>query len=319
MLQTNLNRSHYFRKHLLCLLAICCLVCASAQAKDNSARRIGVLFPEVGDAYSYFFESIIAGIDDNSDYEIVKLKTNEQTTKHEVIEWSKRQSIDAFIALGQLSYNLAHNSNHGLPVIAGGLVASPNGITGISLTGDPASFFTELKKLAPRTKRVHIVYNEKNTGWLIQKALSVTGKFNIGLVTYAAEDVVSATQFYRNILDNARSEEDAIWIPLDNIAPMNTLLPDILQKAWHRKLVVFSNNLQHTMRGTLFSLYPDHHLLGKRLVEMAADSLNLQIKQPLLLSSNDLKVAVNVRTASHLGLNITPQKMDIDLVYPSFK
>ncbi len=286
----------------------------------NKKPLIGILYPEVSKKYNYFFKNIIKGIKENTLYNTVTLKTSSDTSNYLLNQWIKHHNIDAIITLGQSSYKLAHSSKHGLPVIAGGLVASPNGITGISLSGDPEAFFKQLKKIAPKIKRVHIVYNEKNNGWLIKKAIRLTGKYNIGLVTYPATDIHSATIFYKKILKNINSEDDSIWIPLDNIAPINTLLPMILKESWDKKIIVFSNNLQHTKRGVLFSLYPDHIKSGKRLIDLLNMKLLGQINKPKLLSTINLKTAVNARTASHLGLKLQNKSpVPYDQIYPSYK
>jgi putative ABC transport system substrate-binding protein len=91
----------------------------------------------------------------------------------------------------------------------------------------------------------------------------------------------------------------------------------VLEGAWNRSLAVFSSSVAHVRRGALFSLYPNNLALGRQL---AASALNYPINGGSGAGMATLKealLAVNVRTASHLGVSVSAVQSGIDLVFPS--
>jgi putative ABC transport system substrate-binding protein len=76
--------------------------------------------------------------------------------------------------------------------------------------------------------------------------------------------------------------------------------------------------MAHVKRGALFSLYPNnvelgHNLANSALRQISAGSQPVNAITPL----KDVLVAVNVRTAGHLGLNIGQrQQQAFDMVFP---
>jgi putative ABC transport system substrate-binding protein len=109
-----------------------------------------------------------------------------------------------------------------------------------------------------------------------------------------------------------------VWLLQDSSTVGNTsILPLVLKKAWDKRLVVFSSNPSHVRRGALFSLYADQDALGKSisnlLRQQTSGKRNITGLQPL----RDVGIAVNLRTASHIGLEISSeQRRQFDSVFP---
>ncbi|HHL32294.1 MAG TPA: ABC transporter substrate-binding protein, partial [Oceanospirillales bacterium] len=203
-----------------------------------------------------------------------------------------------------------------LPVINGGMIMPPNdGHSGISLVASPVQFFAHLRNIAPSVKRVFTVYNEKNSGWLIRIAEEEALKSNIELQALEASNIRQAARHFKTILSIANTATDAVWLLLDKVVPDQSILPLVLDAAWKKNLVLFSNNPADTKRGALFSLFPDYEKMGYSLAEFSKQQINSNT--PLVLPLSSLKVSVNERTASHLGLNYSSnQRESFDLIYP---
>lgn len=116
----------------------------------------------------------------------------------------------------------------------------------------------------------------------------------------------------------ADPKRDALWLPQDTTTvEESSVLPLVLEGAWNRSLAVFSSSVAHVKRGALFSLYPNNLALGRQL---AASALNYPVGGSPSASVSPLKdalLAVNVRTASHLGMAVSSVPNGIDLVFPS--
>ena len=287
---------------------------------DNSKPHIAILYPTVSKQYSGMFDQFIKGIKSVPGYQFISYRIEKSTSTEDIRQWSKEQDIDAYIALGQTTYKLIESLSSKLPLIAGGMVATPPGISGISLSGDPEAFFRQLQILNPNINRVFFVHSKQNNGWLTERARKVSRKYNIEFVPLQVDDFKQATFQYKIVLKSVQPKTDAIWIPLDNIAPMDILLPDILQTSWDKHITVFSNNILHVRRGTLFALYPDHEKQGRRLVALLQRHLENSNTPALLYPSVDFKTAVNIRTATHLDMRYNKDMVkSFDRVFPSYK
>ena len=279
--------------------------------------NLAVLYPQVSGSYSKVFKNILDGIEDIKDIHIDTRVVTKHTRVEDVDNWLKANKIQTVLALGQLSYSISKKLKSGLPLTIGALVTSPNGHTGISMDGSPEAFFHHLQNLAPDVKRVHVVYSEKNTGWLIDIAELAAKKRDIELVSYKVETLKQGIKYYNEILTTAESNKDAIWIPLDRVVPDKVILPRVLQAAWKNNIVTFSNNPIHAKKGTLFALFPDHRLMGIKLATIAVQQVGSNAENKLLPTSN-LKSAINKRTASHLGLSFSKSKLrQFDVVFPT--
>jgi putative ABC transport system substrate-binding protein len=280
--------------------------------------RVAVLYPNLTGSYRQIFDNIIEGIQKTPGVTVLSQAVPNNPDPNAVGAWLARERADAVIALGQRGYELAKKLPTARPIVVGAALFSPNGVSGISLAANPAQFFQRLGTLTPPVERVFVVYSERNSGWLIPLAVQAAERYGIELVALPAEDMRGAVRHYHNILQEVRDLRDAIWLPLDNVAPDKTILPLVLEAAWKKRLVVFSNNPSHVQKGALFSLFPDHHAMGRRLAEMALQRIGSEDFSPGVVPLDELKVAVNLRTASHLGMLYAPGvRRSFALVFPS--
>jgi putative ABC transport system substrate-binding protein len=287
---------------------------------EQSLPRVAVLYPTVSKQYSSMFDQIIQGVTSVQGYDFVLRRIDDTITHSELREWAARNNIQAYIALGQNTYRLAELLHEELPLIAGGMVATPPGVTGISLTADPEAFFRHLQIINPEIRRVFLIYSKQNNGWLIPHGRQTSKQYGIEFVPLEIENLQQTILQYQTVLRSMQPATDALWIPLDNMAPMDVLLPEILQASWEKRITVFSNNLAHVRRGVLFSLFPDHYLQGRRLVALLRTRLENNNQPAVLLSSVDLKIAVNMRTASHLNLQFSKElQASFDQIYPAYE
>jgi len=137
----------------------------------------------------------------------------------------------------------------------------------------------------------------------------------IELRAIEALDQRSAMQQYQNILANMDADKDALWLPLDTTTVNEaTVLPLVLQEAWTRNLVVFSSNQAHVLRGALFSLYADDRAVGRHLADLVQQPDGT--KSGIVLPLKDALLAINARTAAHLGIDVVRGQMGAKRVFP---
>lgn len=281
------------------------------------AATLAVLYPEVKAPYSQVFEQIIDGIASEHDERLLKIPLTKQFDKSAVLSSLEDSNVDMVITLGRRSYSLVSDLKERYPFVSGALPLAPNGISGVSLISDPKTLFNRLNALAPKVKRVFVVYTPRNQ-WLIDLAKKVAKERKLQLVSVEVTNLAQAVEQYQQILPQAHSESDAIWLPLDKItANDKVVLPLLLEGAWRKKLVLFSSKPSHARRGVLFSIYPDNQRSGARLAQMVQEIHRLNNK-PGVEPLKSLKVGVNLRTSAHLGLEYSRQlQRSFHAVFPA--
>lgn len=285
------------------------------------AEKVAVIYPEAKEPYRSIYQDIIAGVlatDVVVDKQVeLKPYALPKTYKIDVVtNGLRREGIRRVIALGRIGYKLAKRLPKEFCVISGGMPFAPNGVSGISLMSNPVSLFNYLSQVAPEVNTIHVAYSQKSD-WLIELAKSAAKTRGLQLNLNKVSSIKEAIQFYHQLFESNVSRQDAIWLPLDRISSHDkTILPLILEKAWSKEVVVFSSKPSHAKRGALFSTYPDNFKLGQHLLTMVmAQAEKPEQKQFAALSS--LQLAVNLRTAAHLGLKYSSeQQQQFKLTFP---
>lgn len=284
---------------------------------------VAVFYPDIREPYRSIFLNIINGIKNEIKAPIKEHILRENESLAELRAWLEKDRIEAVIALGTQGVMAAKELSPSLRIVIGAVLVSPDqkigGFSGITLAPDPELLFARLKALAPKMKQVSVVYDPEHSGWVIERAQEAAEQHRLELNMLPAGNLRQAATLYREVLRKA-DESQAIWLPQDpTTVDDNIILPLILEESWKRNLVVFSSNPAHVKRGVLFSMYPDNVGMGRSLAAIAlnkqADSgNNFSPIRPL----RDLLIAVNLRTADHLGLKFSSQqRREFDLVLPS--
>jgi putative ABC transport system substrate-binding protein len=302
---------------LLILTALAVTSPAWAAGKD----MIAVIYPDIGAPYREIFERIIEGIEDKVGTKVANYPVNDDTDITQLNASLLRQNIKVVIALGRQGMKTATTLNKSIEVVVGGVLTVPEiearGQPVISLSPDPALLFARIKTLMPSVKRVFVVYDPGFNGWLMKLAKEAARAQGLELVAYEALDVHSAVRFYQKIFSDADGQDDVLWLPQDpTTVEDSSILPMVLQESWNKGIAVFSSNFSYVRRGVLFSLYPDNVALGKSLAGLAQDILILGgYGRRGMMPLRDVKSAVNLRTAKHLGINPRRQQ-SFDMTIP---
>jgi putative ABC transport system substrate-binding protein len=274
------------------------------------AARIAVLYPEVREPYLSVFNNIIHSIESRNNGSVFLYALPNDFDPSQVETWLDSQQPDAVIALGTRGFHMAQKLKNKVPVLVGAVLLSPNGLPGISMAADPAAMFSNLKQLAPQTRRVFVVYAPTESGWLINQAQEAARRDRLQLIALPVEDLREAVTAYRDLIKNRLGSTDAVWLTTDDVsANERAILPLLLEAAWNKSFILFSNKPSHAKQGALFSMFPDHVGLGLSLADMA-DQISRRKDPPRMIPTKDLHTAVNLRTAAHLGLIFSSEQQN---------
>lgn len=294
----------------------------TAMAWGAGEASIAVVYPNIGEPYREIFEEIIEGVEDKVGAPVARYPVQSGTDIGALKANLRRQNTRVVIALGRQGMKVASALESNIGVVVGGVLTVPESEARmqpvISLSPDPALLFARLKALMPAAKRVFVVYDPNVNGWLMKLAKEAASVQGMELVAHEATDLRSAVRIYQEIFSAADRHRDALWLPHDpTTVEERSVLPLVLQESWDRNLAVFSSSFGHVRRGALFSLYPDNVALGKSLAGLAQGILiSGGYGKPGMMPLRDVQIAVNLRTAQHLGLNLGQQRQSFNMVFP---
>lgn len=294
---------------------------ANKIAQASAVGGIAVIYPDIGEPYRSVFTQIIDGIEAKAKGRVVNFPVGKDVDVGELNNSLRRQDTKVVIALGRHGMKVASALDTNIGVVVGGvLTVSENEARNLqvnSLSPDPALLFSRLKEMIPKVRRVHAVYDPRQNAWMIRLAKEAARAQGLEIIGYEARDLRSAMHLYQEIFSTADSKQDALWLLQDSTTVEDSLvLPLVLQESWAKNLAVFSSSFGHVRRGVLFSLYPNNVELGRHLAGSALDFLasgggDMSGMIPL----REVLMAINLRTAKHLGVNVSNPKI-FDTAFP---
>jgi putative ABC transport system substrate-binding protein len=294
---------------------------ANKIAQASGGGSIAVIYPDIGEPYRSVFTQIIGGIEDKAKGRVTSFAVGSSVNVGELNNSLRRQNTRVVIALGRQGVKVASTLDSNIGVVAGGVLTSTeNEVRDLqvnSLSPDPALLFSRLKGMMPKVRRVFTVYDPRQNAWMMRLAKEAARAQGLELTAYEAQDLRSAMNAYQQILAASDSSQDALWLPQDSTTVEDsTVLPMVLQESWSRNLAVFSSSFGHVRRGVLFSLYPNNVELGRHLAGSALDFLASGDNEASgMFPLREVLMAVNLRTAKHLGLN-TSRPQSFDMAFP---
>lgn len=295
-----------------------CSVFGGAQASDFS--RIAVIYPAVREPYRVIFNEIMQGIEQESHGHPQKFEIENEQELDRLKNHLHEIHVSGVVALGRTAPAVARHLMNSIPVVVGAarfqIGPDTQDLSGLTLTPDPAIMLDMLHKLAEGVRRVVIIHPKGKDAWLVSRARDSAKTLGLDIEEFQSENIRESALFYRDFFDKAISGRDALWLPQgDPALEEEALISLIIEESWRKSLVVFSANPEHVRRGTLFSVFPDNTLMGRKLVVMLRDRLSEAGKTSPIIPLRELKEAINTRTADHLGLRAT-QFGSFDMVFP---
>lgn len=320
-------KARCFRENCFFFLLLLTVASGSVYPLSLQAEQpvIGVIYPQMRDPYRGVFEAIVSGMENAVNHRVRRLEVSEDAApgNDRVLEWVQKERIKTVVALGKQGLDAAHTLPAEVRVVIGAVLTPPEpelGAGGIVLSPAPERLFDWLTLLASQVKKVTVVYNPDINGWLMTFAETAARKHGLVLNALPAQDLRTAAQLYRDLVNDGLDSTHAIWLPQDSYTvDQQTTLPMLLKASWDQGFIVFSSNPAHVKRGALFGLYPDNVEMGERLGRLAIKvDGGEEVKKFPIEPLMDLLIAVNVRTADHLQLNFGKNLVEtFDLTFPA--
>ncbi|WP_170115198.1 hypothetical protein [Pleionea mediterranea] len=281
----------------------------------HAQETVGIVYAKVREPYLSVFRQIVKGAETQQEYKVVSIELNKNYDVNQVVTELKTNNIKKVVTLGRTGYKIAKTLPRDFITVAGAIPISPNGLSGISLESDPEQLFDYLKITAPKVSNIYVAYSATNQ-WLIDIAEEKATEKGFVFQSKKVDSIAEAIAYYKNLFEQFNGNQHAIWLPLDKVTSSDKIiLPFVLEGSWAKQMVIFSSKPSHASRGVLFSTYPDNVELGKKLLTMVSRLDNT--KQSYVKPSNAISLAVNLRTAAHLGIKYSSdQEKSFELTFP---
>ena len=177
-----------------------------------------------------------------------------------------------------------------------------NNVTGVSDRMDVKQQLELLKKIAPNTKNVGVIYNssEQNSKIQVEDLKKAAKELGLNIVE---KSVVQANEIPQTV-DNLVREADAIYLPTDNLVASVVSL--ITEKATAAKKIVFGAEAAHVKGGALITQGVSYYEIGKEAGKMAIEILK-NGKKPSKIKFKTMplsEIEVNEKTLAALGISL---------------
>ena len=177
-----------------------------------------------------------------------------------------------------------------------------NNVTGVSDRMDVKQQLELLKKIAPNTKNVGVIYNssEQNSKIQVEDLKKAAKELGLNIVE---KSVVQANEIPQAV-DNLVREVDAIYLPTDNLVASVVSL--ITEKATAAKKIVFGAEAAHVKGGALITQGVSYYEIGKEAGKMAIEILK-NGKKPSEIKFKTMplsEIEVNEKTLAALGISL---------------
>lgn len=284
--------------------------------------KVGIIVPELRAPFKVIFDSVVDGIEGELNQGSSRLVLNKDYDPNDIARWARQENIRSVVTLGTLGLKASMYVPGNPAIVHGALLSAPGHSSkhpGVALTPDPKALFDLLYQLDNTRKRIVVVYNPAKNQWLVDLAKRQTAANGMQLVAYKATGVKQAAIIYDEIFSDNDLDSTALWLLQDSkVIDSKIVLPFIIEKAWQKEMVVFSSALGHVKNGVLFSMYPDNKRHGEQLAQLINSAgARANIADNNIHPSVGLQNAVNIRTAEHLGINLTRSELrEFDVVFP---
>ena len=313
------KRSNLLHLSIRCTLILLFLMNTLSSVASAEKNKYAVIYPDIREPYRQIFINIADGIKENIEGDTLYYSVPKNQTPELTSEWLRKNNISGMVVLGKRNVRELDGIAEEITSVFGAATVLPgeNSISGISHAPSPGQLFSQLKQMKPNIKNIYVINLSEYSKWITDIAKTEAQALELNYHVTNAENITQLAKAYRKLLNTLDAKQDALWLVQSGGEIGRTLVNEILQKAWDKKLTVFSNNLADVKRGVLFTLYPDNQNMGGNLGNLLMDRMNNPHKENTVELVKALSIAINVRTAEHLGLHYSKKELkEFEFVYP---
>ena len=286
-------------RELLCLILIFILWSCPVLSEN---RTIAIVVPSTNQKTSNVYEIIIEGITQKTPQFKKKIFRLTDENRGEVKNGLLlNKSLIAIVTIGNYTSDFVNSFQIKTPIITTGVLFSEDNIQqkGVFLSMDEGAIKKKIRRYLPHIKKIYMGDEAHNIIWFSDieiYSLPLIQRKKIG------SDQKSIVNYLWDAISHADPATEAVWI---NSKIEHMFLYDLSELAWNKNVALLSNNISHLESGVLLAFYPEFNRIGKRageIINRIYDNNHISLREPL----RTINSGINLRTAKHLGIPITP-------------
>ncbi len=178
---------------------------------------------------------------------------------------------------------------------------APN-LSGISLDVPIQQQLSTMRMVLPKLKRIGVLFDPAKSERYVRTASAAAKQQGLELVARSVSSERELPPAIRTLLPTV----DALWLIPDTTVLSDESLPFILQESLEANRPVFGFSPEFVKRGALLSLSVNYMEIGKQAARMSKQLLDRQATAPVRAVPEHFTLAVNLKTARFLGIEIPP-------------
>lgn len=185
-----------------------------------------------------------------------------------------------------------------------GLIESGHSnISGITLKVPAKTQLAQLAEVIPNIKKIGVIYNENNTGLLIEEGRRFLKDKNIDLVFENISLKKSVPKAARRLV---KKGVDALWLPPDQTIVTIDSCKFLILLSIENNIALMTYAGSFVQAGALLSLSPDYFAVGAQAGEIAKDIIhNNNFPKESVITPKVVNLDMNLKTAKKIKINIT--------------
>ncbi|WP_018247268.1 ABC transporter substrate-binding protein [Orenia marismortui] len=306
---------------IMTLLLVLLVGCSNEKTvESNNIKKIGIIqiveHPALDDAREGFIKELEkAGYKDgeNVSYDYQNAQ-GDMSTAQTIARQFAYDDLDLILAIATPTAQAVANSVKDTPILitavtdpkSAGLVESlkkpGSNITGTSDLTPVREQLELLAQIAPKAKKIGIIYNAGETNSVVQAELAESAAKELGLELIPAT-VSSSNEVYQSA-QSLVGRVDAIYVPTDNTVV--SAIQSVVKVANENNLPLITGEDKPVEKGALATIGVNYYRLGRQTAEMAVEIFNGAdpAEMPIeYLEDTDLVINLNAAKEMHVEIS----------------
>ncbi|MHB1349046.1 MAG: ABC transporter substrate-binding protein [Desulfobulbaceae bacterium] len=189
------------------------------------------------------------------------------------------------------------------------LLDDQSNIAGISSEVNPGNQFLNLSILAPRIRRIGVIYSPHHSKEIVAETRKAVGMLGMELV----ERPISREQDFRRVYRELSASIDGLWVLNDPLIYTLDNMSWLEARCIADRLVCIGQSRNLAEIGLMLSVRPDTGNIGAQAASMVKNILNrgqspaaIGVMEPL-----GTNISINLRTAKRVGVELSDQALNL--------
>ncbi|MFZ5797856.1 MAG: ABC transporter substrate-binding protein [Thermodesulfobacteriota bacterium] len=189
------------------------------------------------------------------------------------------------------------------------LLDDQSNIAGISSEVNPGNQFLNLSILAPRIRRIGVIYSPRHSKEIVAETRKAVGMLGMELV----ERPISREQDFRRVYRELSASIDGLWVLNDPLIYTLDNMSWVEARCIADRLVCIGQSRNLAEIGLMLSVRPDTGNIGAQAASMVKNILNrgqspaaIGVMEPL-----GTNISINLRTAKRVGVELSDQALNL--------